>query len=137
MTKLKNILKYLLIILLLMVLIYLSFVFLFNKKNKNLNINKVNDNNVIFQQDQNAVKNINIEQNATSTIKQSTTSAPILLNDEEKKKYGVITDKPVYLEMIEGNKDFPGPLPRLILPPELLASSSQKIDINADKKREK
>lgn len=125
----KNVLKYLLITLLLVILVYLGYIFLINKKN----IKKINNNATSSQnQDQNQKIKINIEP------KQSSTSAPVLLNSEEKKKYGIDTDKPVYLEMIEGNKDFPGRLPRLIIPPEvfaeMVASSSKNIGTKTDKK---
>lgn len=121
----KNVLKYLLIILLLAILAYLSYMFFVNKKH----IKKIN-NNIISHQDQKIKKDIEPKQSATST--------PVLLNNEEKKKYGINTDEPVYLEMIEGNKDFPGRLPRLIFSPELraemIASSSKNINTKTDKK---
>lgn len=120
----KNSLKFILI-LLLVILVCLSFLFLYIKKDKN----KVN-NNVLSQQNQNIIDQNKVEKNII--LEQSATSTPVLLNNDEKKKYGINTDKPVYLEMIKGNKDFPGSLPRLILPPELTASSSYEVDMKKD-----
>ncbi|MFH1482402.1 MAG: hypothetical protein ABIE46_02705 [Patescibacteria group bacterium] len=121
----KKILKYLLILLLLVILICLSYIFLFNNKDKKNNQNQKMETNINIEK--NIKSKQQIEQQATSSpILSYATTSPVLLSNEEKKKYGIDTDKPVYLEIIEGN------MPRLILPPEMIASSSQEIDENKD-----
>ncbi len=121
----KKVLKYLLILLLLVILICLSYIFLFNNKNKKNNQNQKMETNINIEK--NIKSKQQTEQQATSSpILSYATTSPVLLSNEEKKKYGIDTDKPVYLEIIEGN------MPSLILPPEMLASSSQEIDENKD-----
>ena len=120
-------------ILIVIVLIFLglSLVFYFNKKNPVvLDNNKDIDNQVDNIPAVSYYEQINDNlSNNTSTI---ISDEPRLLTEEEKEKYGVTTDKPVYIEMVEGNEDFPGPFSVLILPPEETAGSPPVIDTNKD-----
>ena len=129
--------KKIILIVIILILLGLGLFFYFNHlRGKNLIISEdISNNQPGDTADFSPYDQINNNQlKDTSEISTSTIiyNEPRLLTEEEKEKYGVTTDKPVYIEMVPGNEDFPGPFPVLILPPEEMAGPPPVVDPNAD-----